>query len=288
MAARTYGAARILPIVSTRLAFAASLCLLAANPGWAEARLVSRAPPIDGRQPGAETLVLHSDILGRDVTVDVTAPAPPLPAGAGAPVVYSLDRGFLVAGQSARLLRESGLMAPAFVVAIGETDPGADRTFDFVHPRIGQGKDAWGGGGAAYEVFLVDELQPFIQARYGADPARSVLFGHSLGGLFAATVLVHRPRAFSAYLLASPSIWITPGLIEDVRRMAPLPRPIRVFVGYGEDEAPDTIGPIRQLAKALAAPRAGLDVREQAFVGQNHLSSLLMEAPAALPFLLPP
>jgi predicted alpha/beta superfamily hydrolase len=179
-------------------------------------------------------------------------------------------------------------MAPAYVVAVSTADPGADRNRDFVHERLGQGQDAWGGGGAAYESFLTGELRPFIEARYAVDPARAVLFGHSLGGLFAATVLVRHPRAFSAYLIASPSIWATPGLIEEVRRMPPASGGARVFIGYGDGEAPETIGPMRQFAQALAAPRAGLNLREQAFEGQNHLSSFLLEAPAGLPFLLPP
>ena len=162
------------------------------------------------RQGGAETLVLHSDALARDVTVDVTAPDPAAASAGKAAAVYVLDRGFLLTGPSARLLERSGAMAPAFVVAISVGDPGADRNRDFVHERLGQGKDAWGGGGAAYERFLVDELKPFIEARYPVDPGRSVLFGHSLGGLFAATVLVRHPRAFSGYLIASPSLWANP------------------------------------------------------------------------------
>jgi predicted alpha/beta superfamily hydrolase len=268
---------------------AAGLWLLTATAGHAAVRLVSQtAPPQDDRQGGVETLLLHSDALGRDVTVDVTAPDPVPPARRPLPAVYVLDRGFMLTGQSARLLQRSGAMAPAFVVAIASDDPGADRNRDFVHERLGQGQDAWGGGGAAYETFLVDELKPFIEARYGADPDRAVLFGHSLGGLFAATVLTRHPRAFAGYLIASPSIWATPGLIEEVRRMPPQSRPTRVFIGYGDGEPPETVGPMRQFAEAIGAPRTGLNVREQAFEGQNHLSSFLMEAPTGLPFLLPP
>jgi hypothetical protein len=70
--------------------------------------------------------------------------------------------------------------------------------------------------------------------------------------------------------------------------MPPLSRPTRVFIGYGDGEAPETVGPMHQFAEAVAAPRTGLDVREQMFEGQSHLSSFLLEAPAALPFLLPP
>ena len=266
--------------------FAAAALLGLACPAEAAVRLVSQAAPAQDDRPGAaETLVLHSDVLGRDVTVDVTAPDPAPPAGAKAAAVYVLDRGFLLEGPSARLLQRSGAMAPAYIVAVSTSDPGADRNRDFVHERLGQGADAWGGGGQAYEAFLTDELKPFVEARYAVDPARAVLFGHSLGGLFAATVLVRHPRAFAAYLIASPSIWATPGLVDQVRRMPA--GPARVFIGWGDGEAPETIGPMRQLAEALAAPRTGLTVREQEFEGQNHLSSFLLQAPTGLPFLLP-
>ncbi len=221
------------------------------------------------------------------MTVDVTAPPNPVATGKAA-AVYVLDRGMLITGQSARILERSGVMGPAFIVSISTTDTGANRNFDFVHERIGQGKDAWGGGGEAYETFVVDELKPFIEARYPVDPARSVLFGHSLGGLFAATVLVRHPQAFSGYLLASPSIWATPALIQAVRQMPPLSRPVRVFIGYGETEGLGLIGPARQFSEALAAQHTALEVREKAFEGLNHMSSFLMEGPAALPFLLPP
>jgi predicted alpha/beta superfamily hydrolase len=259
-----------------------------AAPANAAVQLRERTAPVhDSREGGAETLVLHSDALGRDVTIDVTAPDPSI-ASAKAAAVYVLDRGMMITGQSAQILQHSGAMAPAFIVAISITDPGAKRNFDFVHERLGQGKDAWGGGGEAYETFVVDELKPFIEARYGVDPARSVLFGHSLGALFAATVLVRHPRAFSGYLLASPSIWATPELIEAVRQMPPLSKPTRVFIGYGEADDPNLIVNARRFAEALSAPRTGLEVREREFEGQNHMSSFLLEGPNGLPFLLPP
>jgi predicted alpha/beta superfamily hydrolase len=266
---------------------AAALASLAA-PAVAAVQLRGQTAPVhENRESGAETLVLHSDALKRDVTIDVTAPDASAQGGKAA-VVYVLDRGMHITGQSALILEHSGAMAPAFIVAISNSDPGADRNFDFVHERLGQGKDAWGGGGEAYETFLVDELKPFIEARYPVDPARSVLFGHSLGGLFAATVLARHPGAFSGYLLASPSIWATPGLIDAAHRMTAPSRPTRVFVGYGDQEGPSMAGPAHQFAEALSWSPTGLAVRERAFADQNHMSSFLLEGPAGLPFLLPP
>jgi hypothetical protein len=130
------------------LTLLASLCLPGPRPARAAVRLVSQAAAAaDDRQGGAQTLVLHSDALNRNVTIDVTAPDPgkPLAPGEKAAAVYVLDRGFLLTGPSVRLLERSGAMAPAFVVAIANDDPGADRNTDFVHERLGQGA----GRGAA-------------------------------------------------------------------------------------------------------------------------------------------
>jgi predicted alpha/beta superfamily hydrolase len=271
----------------SRLAVLLAAALMgSAAPAAAAVQLKDQTAPVhETRESGAETLVLHSDALKRDVTIDVTTPeASPGKAAA----VYVLDRGMHITGQSALILQHSGEMAPAFIVSISNSDPGADRTFDFVHARVGQGKDAFGGGGDAYETFLVDELKPFIEARYPVDPARSVLFGHSLGGLFAATILARHPGAFSGYLLASPSIWAAPGLIEAVQRMPPLTGPTRVFIGYGDQEGPSMAGPAHQFAQALSWSLTGLTVRERSFADQNHMSSFLLEGPSGLPFLLPP
>jgi hypothetical protein len=70
--------------------------------------------------------------------------------------------------------------------------------------------------------------------------------------------------------------------------MPPPSRSMRVFIGWGDQESPDTIGPMRRLSQALSDPRRGLQVREMEFPGQNHVSSFLFEGPNGLPFLLPP
>lgn len=55
--------------------------------------------------------------------------------------------------------------------------------------------------------FLLDELQPWVRARYPVDEAQETLYGKSLGGLAVLRVLFRSPGAFDAYVAASPSIW---------------------------------------------------------------------------------
>src|SRR5690606_17783956 len=78
---------------------------------------------------------------------------------------------------------------------------------------------------------------------FPVDPARRILAGHSLAGLFTLWTLVTRPQSFSGYVSLSPSLWSDPGLQErlegraedEVERKAKGMKgdPIRVFIGVG-------------------------------------------------------
>ena len=52
-------------------------------------------------------------------------------------------------------------------------------------------------------------LFPEVARRHTGEAStkRSILFGHSLGGLFVAYALLTRPDAFATYLAISPSLW---------------------------------------------------------------------------------
>jgi enterochelin esterase family protein len=61
----------------------------------------------------------------------------------------------------------------------------------------------------AYLDFLVDELLPWVQEKYGVDldARRTVVSGRSLGGLFAAYACLRRPDVFGNAMMQSPSLW---------------------------------------------------------------------------------
>ncbi|AXB78839.1 alpha/beta hydrolase [Novosphingobium sp. P6W] len=140
------------------------------------------------------------------------------------PVLFVLDAdmSFALAAEIARLRGTAGVHATAMVVGVGY---GAEvremaklRTADLTPPLSEAGKETLGGltsmigemdGGAeSFLTFLEDTLKPEILERYPeASLDDHVLFGHSLGGLFAAYALLTRPHAFSTFLVASPSLW---------------------------------------------------------------------------------
>jgi predicted alpha/beta superfamily hydrolase len=95
------------------------------------------------------------------------------------------------------------------------------------------GTVAQGGGGAAFQAFLLEELRPYIETRYPIDPKAEVLFGHSLGGVFTANILARNPDAFAGYLIASPSVWADPTILARLKAVRDKAGQHRVFVGYG-------------------------------------------------------
>ncbi|WP_077146294.1 alpha/beta hydrolase [Sphingopyxis sp. KK2] len=257
-----------------------------------------------------------------ELTISVAAPTAPTP-DAGIPVLYVVD-GDLLFGMAAEIGRAMTSVAafPAhYVVGVGYDAAYADvlkrRTADLAPPigeaalqALGGLGEAIGGaasGGAdAFLAFMLDALRPEIAARYPhtADGPQ-ILFGHSLGGLFAARALLTRPDSFSAFIVSSPSLWwdgfaIMGELAMLGKRIAALPQPPRVFVDVGAREqdlptsVPDGIGVTLEEAQAqiraarmvdaarefaAALSEAGItDVRHVAFAEDDHVSA----APAAI------
>jgi predicted alpha/beta superfamily hydrolase len=235
------------------------------------------APAILGAALATDRFVLHSNRVGRDFLIEVTPPAGPV-AGRKAPVVYALDAGYHVAAAEAAALQAAGAMAATYLVAVGYP-PGQPNTrqTDLLHRRHLDHGVSVGGGGAAFEAFILDELRPAIEARYPVDPSRSILLGHSLAGLFVANLLADRPRAFRAYLIASPSIWADGETLARVRAAAPKGQGRRVFLGIGGAET----------ARMLRGADALETVRKLVFEGQVHRSHYPAFLDAALTDALP-
>ena len=116
------------------------------------------------------------------------------------------------------------------------------------------------GGADRFLAFLRDELKPWVGERYDADPDDSMLFGDSLGGLFAMHVLLSEPTAFRRYGIGSPSLWWDDWLL--LRRAADYAKahhdlPAKVFVSVGAFET--LAGDQRVLDQLPAQRRAKME-----------------------------
>jgi predicted alpha/beta superfamily hydrolase len=124
--------------------------------------------------------------------------------------------------------------APAIVISIGYGDDKeiskAARAYDYT-PQIVPGRSefdprvpSWRSGGAdAFLDFLRTRLLPDALTDRSADMSRLTLFGHSYGGLCALYDLLTRPRFFTRYAIASPSLWWRDGYMLDTASTGAVP-----------------------------------------------------------------
>ena len=136
-------------------------------------------------------------------------------------------------GETATALIDAGRIPPLIIVGIANT--GARRLHEYTpsHDR------RRGGGGAdAYARLLIEELKPFIEARYRTlvDAHHTGLGGSSLGGLVSLYVGLKHPDVFSRLAVMSPSVWWDRRVIlRHVRDARPKP-PLRLWVDIGTRE----------------------------------------------------
>ena len=256
---------------------AAGLALAGAAQGE-PLKVVSENP---ATPPGYKAYVVHSDRIGRDFVVTVhTSGAVVVLPGQKLPAVYALDGGYGMAGPQGVMLSQSSAMEPSIIVSVGYL-PGQTtlRNTDLMHSRTTTPDGvAMGGGGAAFEAFLLDELKPFIEAKYPADPKRSVLFGHSAGGLFAANVFADKPDAFYGYIIGSASAWADPTLFARVSAAAARAHGQHVYLSVGEMESAGKPGGgttmidgYTGLLKALRG-HPGVILEPRIYAGETHAS----------------
>jgi predicted alpha/beta superfamily hydrolase len=270
-----------------RLRLIAALALLLINAcAFAQMKVVSEGKAIQVR---TDELIVHSERIGRDFLIEVTLLDQPQP-GRRYAAVYAVDGGLGVAGPASRLMVAGRRTVPYYVVAIGYANAMGrhvgQRNTDLVHRRVrnDEGKMI-GGGGGAFEAFILKDLRPYLERRYPLDPTRAVLLGHSGGGLFAATILVTNPDAFHAYVIGAPSLWYDSPLAQQAKAIAPRGNGKRVFIGYTPSDALNSLSD--QFAAPLLASGSTFNARQEIFGDETHNSEYLQLIARGLPFVLP-
>jgi len=236
---------------------------------------------------GTVELVLHSRSLGRDYTVVVTPPSGDFALqGRKLPAIYVLDGGYGFAGALAQFMGGSGQMSLAYVVSVGVVD--AARISDFIDTPMERDGTVVGGGGAAFREFLLNELRPYLEARFPIDSSRVALVGHSLAGTFTAGILSRSPNSFSAYVIASPALWPAPNLTDALSKTATQGGRTRVYITVGGQERPELLQDFERVTAALGASGSTFDVEQHTFPGENHISYLPLLFSAAFKWAMPP
>jgi predicted alpha/beta superfamily hydrolase len=153
---------------------------------------------------------------------------------------------FGMAVDAIRLMQIPALMPSLLVVAIGY--PGfatLPETVD-IRPRdltpTVSSRFPLSGGADQFLRFLRDDLFPWVEDRYLRAASDRIYFGHSLGGLFGAHVLLADPTTFDRYIISSPSLWWNRRVLferEEQYAAGHDDLKARVFVGIGADETDD-------------------------------------------------
>ena len=256
---------------------------------------------------------LTSRITGRQYRIDVSTPFQAEP-DRKFPVFYVLDGNWYFLAATGCVTEAGDTMTPAIVVGIGyptddNEEVGRRRVLELT-PDSGQ--KTWGhnraGGGDEFIRVLLEEVKPFVEARYRIDGTQQSLYGKSLGGLMVLRALFRYPGAFQNYIAASPAIWwdrravLADEAEFSVRaRAGSLRLRLLVMSASGEryegfdpklrerSESDRMIENAAELAIRLGALAPGrISVRYTNIPGETHVSASLAELGRALNFALKP
>lgn len=142
-------------------------------------------------------ITLTSAVLGEPRKVLVSLPTDYQATKHTYPLMVLLDGGqyMLHAVASARQLADWRGIPGLIIVGI----PSVDRNRDYTHAQKA-------GGDSPFTRFIVDEVMEYMSTHYRVHPF-TILQGHSLGGLYAATELMRNSQAFDAHIILAPSLW---------------------------------------------------------------------------------
>ena len=122
------------------------------------------------------------------------------------------------------------------MILVGVGNTGLRRMAEYTPTR-----DARMGGGEGdwYGRLLVEELKPWVDARYRTEPeaARTGLGGSSLGGLISLYLGFKYPEVFTRLAVVSPSLWWDQRSILAFVAGAGRPKPsLRIWLDIGSAE----------------------------------------------------
>jgi len=155
-----------------------------------------------------KTIEFDSKILNEKREILIYTPAGFEQSNIRFPTLYIIDgaENFFIATAIVNFLARSGEIPRMVVVGI----PNVNRDRD-LSPSVIQGTSNRGEADN-FLNFFQKELIPYINRTYKTANYR-ILFGHSLGGVFATHAMISRPDLFNAFIAASPFLAYDNGYI---------------------------------------------------------------------------
>lgn len=129
------------------------------------------------------------------------------------------------------------------------------------------------GGAAAFLATIEKDIVPFIEQKYKT--SERGLFGHSLGGLFAAYCLLVKPELFQKYSMNSPSLWWNNSemvaLVDSMAKQNPKLK-ASIFISAGSLEGDFMNVPVNTFIQHLKGNFSRLSITSKIFEDETHLS----------------
>jgi predicted alpha/beta superfamily hydrolase len=133
------------------------------------------------------------------------------------PAVFILDgETFLPTVNDVQNYYSGGFMPEMVLVGIAnDKNRVRDLTTSTITTKYGMPFNEKNGEADNFRKFIQEELIPFIESKYPVTNYRT-LIGHSYGGLFVISTLIHQPNLFANYLAIDPSLdWDNQRLIKE-------------------------------------------------------------------------
>lgn len=130
------------------------------------------------------------------------------------------------------------------------------------------------GGAATFLQTLEKQILPWVEQHYKTNADKG-LYGHSLGGLFAAYCLLQKPALFQKYSINSPSLWWRQGeMAKQFASTATADTIInaQVFLSAGKAEGDFMINPIDAFEQVIMTNFPGIKMNYKIFDDETHLS----------------
>lgn len=145
------------------------------------------------------------------------------------------------------------------------------------------------GGVEPFLAFFKDELIPFIDAEYRTVKGDRTIAGHSITGFFCCYVLFKQPDLFKRYIIVSPSLWFSDGILFDIeQKYAQEHRDLNavVYFSTGLDESGQMITSSEKFIQIMKTRSyAGLKFNAVMAAGEHHRSIFPLAFTRGLQFI---
>lgn len=194
--------------------------------------------------PGSEVRKITSSIVkGQEYELHILLPGGYKNSDKKYPVVYLMDSQWdfplvkCIYGEH----YYDGFIPELIIVGVtwGGVNPNPDSLRARDYTPTNEKRLPQSGGADNFLSFMKDELFPFIESNYKADPSNRTLMGCSLGGLITLYAFLTHTDLFTGYAAASPAVgWDNQVLYKYEKDFATkkLNKPIRVYMTVGDVE----------------------------------------------------